>query len=161
MSVQVSGLREPSLAPLAGMGLLTGVHHGVTAQVVRVLETLAALGARVGLLPRVSPLMTLEGVHAGESLPTQGARGHIDIGGRLAADAILLSEVRAQVDLQDVGAGEDFVAQGAHEDLAGRAQDIGDIGKQTALHAPFHLDPLALWSHHLIIAGFVVPIQLP
>lgn len=69
--------------------------------------------------------MALEGVHAGESLPTQRARGHIDIGGRLAADAILLAEVRAQVDLQDVGAGEDFVAQGAHEDLARGAQDIG------------------------------------
>lgn len=105
--------------------------------------------------------MALEGVHAGESLPTQRARGHIDIGGRLAADAILLAEVRAQVDLQDVGAGEDFVAQGAHEDLARGAQDIGDIGKQTALHASFHLHPLALWGHHLIVAGFVLPIQLP
>lgn len=71
MSVQVSRLREPALAPLAGVRLLTGVHHGVAAQVVRVLEALAALGARVGLLPRVSPLMALERVHAGESLPTQ------------------------------------------------------------------------------------------
>lgn len=161
MSVQVPGLREPALAPLAGVRLLAGVHHGVAAQVVRVLEALAALGACVGLLPRVSPLVALEGVHARESLPTQRARGHVDIGGGLAADAVLLAEVCAQVDLQDVGAGEDLVAQGAHEDLARGAQDIGDVGEQTALHAPLHLDALALWGHHLIIAGFVLPVQLP
>lgn len=124
MSVQVPGLREPALAPLARVRLLAGVHHGVAAQVVRVLEALAALGAGVGLLARVSPLVALERVHAGESLPAQRAGGHVDVGGRLAADAVLLAEVRAQVDLQDVRAGEDLVAQRAHEDLAGWAQDV-------------------------------------
>jgi hypothetical protein len=33
VSAQVSRLREPVPAPLAGVGLLAGVHHGVAAQV--------------------------------------------------------------------------------------------------------------------------------
>lgn len=59
MSVQIPGLREASLAPLAPVGFLPGVHDRVAAEVVGILEALPALAAGVGLLPRVSPLVPL------------------------------------------------------------------------------------------------------
>lgn len=59
VSVQIPGLREASLAPLAPVGFLPGVHHRVAAEVVGILEALPALAAGVGLLPRVSPLVPL------------------------------------------------------------------------------------------------------
>lgn len=64
VAVQVPRLRETALTPAAGMWLLPGVDHGVPAQVVGVLEALATLHTRVGLLSRVCPLMSLQCVCA-------------------------------------------------------------------------------------------------
>lgn len=141
VTVQVSGLREAPLAPLAGVGLLACVHHGMPAQVVRVLEALAARGARVGLLARVCPLVPLQRVHARERLATDGACGHVDIAGSgFSACTFLLAEVRAQVDLQHVRTREHLVAQGAHEDLrVRRTQHARHVWQQRALLCPLGL----------------------
>ena len=47
VAVEVPRLREAALTPAASVRLLACVHHGVAAQVVRILEALAALHTRV------------------------------------------------------------------------------------------------------------------
>lgn len=136
VSIKVPGLSEAPLAPLTGVWFLARVHHGVAAQVVRVLEALAAGGAGVGLLSGVSPLVPLQRVHAGEGLAADGAGGHVDVSGRFGADALLLPEVRAEVELQDVRRGEHLVTQGTHEDLrVGGRQHVGHVRQQSTVHS--------------------------
>lgn len=81
------------------------------------MEALAAGGAGVGFLTGVCPLMALQRVHAGEGLAADGAGGHVDVSSGLGADALLLPEVGAEVELEDVRGGENLVTQRAHEDL--------------------------------------------
>jgi hypothetical protein len=70
VAVQVPRLGEAPLTPLAGVRLLTCVNHGMPAQVMRVLEALAALATGVWFLARVCALVPLQGIHAGEGLAT-------------------------------------------------------------------------------------------
>lgn len=120
VAIEVPGLGETPLTPLTGVRLLSCVHHSVPAQVVRVLEALAALAACVGLLAGVCALVALERVHAGEGLVALHAGGDRAVGGQLGAGAVLLAEMRAEMQLQHVGAGEDFAAEGAHAHLLPR-----------------------------------------
>lgn len=81
------------------------------------MEALATGGTGVWFLTRVCPFVALQRIHAGEGLAADGAGGHIDVSGRLGADALLLPEVGAEVELEDVRGGENLVTQRAHEDL--------------------------------------------
>lgn len=136
VSIKVPRLCEAPLAPLTCMRLLSSVHHGVSTQIVRVLEALSTGGACVGLLPRVSPLMPLQCVHAREGLTADSTGRHVDVSGRFGADALLLPKVRAEMELQDVWGGEHLVTQRTHEDLCvwGR-QHVGHIGQQGTVNS--------------------------
>lgn len=123
VAVEVPGLGETPLTPLTSVRLLTRVDHGVPTQVMGVLEALATLATGVWLLARVRSLVALEGVHAGEGLVALHAGGDRAIGGQLGASAVLLAEMRAEVQLQYMGAGEDFAAEGAHAHLLPQGQE--------------------------------------
>lgn len=123
VAVEVPRLREAPLAPLTGVRLFTCVNHCVPAQVMGVLEALAALATGVWLLARVCALVALQGVHAGEGLAALRAGGHGAVGGELGAHPVLLAEVRAEMQLEHMGAGEDFAAEGAHAHLLPRGQE--------------------------------------
>lgn len=110
------------------MGLLPGVHDRVAAEVVGILEALSALAAGIGLLARVSPLVSLEGVHAGESLSAEGAGGHRAVGRQPGPRAVLVAEVGAEVQLKDVRAREHLATQGANADMPRRHEHArGDV----------------------------------
>uniref|UniRef100_A0A3P9QC43 Uncharacterized protein n=1 Tax=Poecilia reticulata TaxID=8081 RepID=A0A3P9QC43_POERE len=100
--------------------LLARVDHRVPAQVVGVLEALATLAAGERLLARVGALVAFQGVHAREGLVALHARGDGTVRGQLGAGAVLLAEVRTEVQLQHVGAEEDFAAEGTHAHLLPR-----------------------------------------
>lgn len=123
VAVEVPRLGEAPLAPLTGVRLLPRVNHSMPTQVMGVLEALATLATGVRLLARVCALVALQGVHAGEGLVALHAGGDRAIGGQLGASHVLLSEVRAEVQLQHMGAGEDFAAEGAHTHLLPRGQE--------------------------------------
>lgn len=123
VAVQVPRLGEAPFAPLTSMRLLTCVNYSVPTQVMRVLEAFATLATGVWLFARVRALMAFKCVHAGEGLVALHAGGDRAVWGQLGAGTVLLTEVRAEVQLQHVGAGEDFAAEGAYAHLLARGQE--------------------------------------
>lgn len=123
VAIEVPGLSEAPLAPLAGVRLFPRVDHGVPTQVMGVLEALATLATGVWLLARVCALVALQGVHAREGLVALHAGGDRAVGGQLGPGAVLLAKVRAEVKLQHMRAGEDFTAEGTHAHLLPRGQE--------------------------------------
>lgn len=96
---------------LQACGAFARVHHGVAAQVVRVLEALAALRARVGLSPEWSLSWRFRVYMQENVFPHSEQVGTQEAAGLLRRPSCS-REVRAQVDLQDVRAGEDLAAIG-------------------------------------------------
>lgn len=164
VSVQISGLREAPLAPLARVRFLSRVNHSVPAQIVRVLEALPALSAGVRLLAGVRALVPLERVHAGEGLAARRAGRDGAIGRELGANAVFLLEVRAEVELEHMSAWEDFAAERTYANLlpARREEDpagCGDVRRrQVVLVLALAVPEMMLRTHmqHILLLHQVI-----